>query len=156
MHPVAVGVAAGVGLCFHQGSLQTSTWDLSLFGDGASVYVDELRRYLDHAGVLHALPNDSMLTVSSSSYGGSGSGSGSGSGLRRRLILGEEGDDDGDDEEDDEGEGEGEGGSGSYCGDPSCGRTFPHEHVVGAGGTLTGAADDKGSEALPDNVFYRV
>lgn len=61
------------------------------------------------------------------------------------LRSAEGDDDEGGDEEGDE----------AYCGDPLCGRRFPHEHVSPSGASFA-KTSLRGAEVLPPNVFQRV
>jgi hypothetical protein len=137
--------SAGSLLLFAGGRL--AHWSAgSAFGDAQSLRESDLSTFLEDSRVLLETPPAALLVH-----------------LRRSGPASAEGE-----EEEEEGEEERQP---TYCGDPRCGKTFPHEHIAVAGHAAKGpsyllptatalpqggAADDAGREALDDNYFSRI
>lgn len=119
-------------VCIIQGEVVACCSNLSEFGDDSELQTNALKRFLENSGVLLSIPSENAIfALCQSNHSAS--------------LRPEEEEYEGGDEE-----------NGSYCGDPNCGRKFPHEHVSGRGGTLTGASEDAGADALAKGTFYRV
>lgn len=124
-------------ICFQHGNISAATSNLRSFGDDDGVFIADVRQFCDHAGVLQLRLTEDFLSLMMLAYN-----------TNNNTNNGSTNEEDVNDDE--------KGPTSSYCNDPKCQRRFPHEHVAQRGGTLTGAANSKGSEALAKNELYRL
>lgn len=136
-------------ICFNKGKVCATSLDLTAFGDEETVYVDDLRMFLDHAKVLYTELPDAEST-------GCRSGIEFYSEMEKEdgtALIVKSGDEQEEEQEEEK--------MVSYCSLKSCGRTYPHTHVEKGGHSLTsigsgGGEIGDGEEPLAKNYFLTI
>ena len=176
---ICVNATSDVLICFRDGHAVAHVDDLHRFGDDVYIDSSSIERYLDTVGVLKKTVDEltltkvlhsmrytvSTTTTTTSSVKSSISGSSLSAYVKSSVLSGTTFDDD--NENDDVGTD-----IGSYCGNPSCDRRFPHEHIgsptntnsgYGSSGStasfllpMSGTAEDNNNDILAKGELMRV
>ena len=114
--------------CFRQGALISSSSDINVFWDGETLHKYELINFLDKT---NCLTDDISTSIEA---------------FNRFSKLNIDSDNENDNNTDDD----------YNCDEPGCTRKFRHDHVTTSKSIIPSSKKSSGSEALNENVFYRV